>query len=382
MSKHTKKLLAAATAFLLTITTVLCAYSPSARADETTDTIAKFQYAYNGGFDDLGNLLNEDFNNELGGKNKGYVFTEGTLKDSARLRGSVNGMDPAATIIEDDKTTTDVDEEVTPYRKMGWSKPEYKSDDNEQETNVVPILAAKDEDGKRWGKTPYFLIELSTKGYQNLSFFTQLSATKKGPKDFKLQYSTTGKSFQDFKDVDRATFSIEKNKNMKTAFQLTLPDSCSDADKLYLLIIATSQNTVGGTVLSDNPIGGEIAINNIQIAGTKKNGSSAPATTARPLPTPSASPAPIVPSQAVKTPAVRKVKLNKKKLTIKKGKTFKLKAAVSPSNAITRLTWKSSKKKIVKINKNGKGKALKKGKAVITVKSSNGKKATCKIIVK
>lgn len=392
MRTYAKRLLAAGTAFFLTTTAIVSLYSPNVKADELKETIAEFKYVYDGGFDASGNLLSEDFSSELGGKNKGYSFTGGTLKDSACLRGSVNGMDPSTTMIDDDETTTDIDEEVTPFRKMGWSKPEYKSDDNDLETNVVPILAAKDEEGKRWGETPYFLIKLSTTGYESISFFTQLSATKKGPKDFKLQYSTTGTAFQDFKDIDEAVFSIEKNKNMKTAFQLALPETCSNADTLYILIIATSQTTVGGTTLSENPAGGEIAINNIQISGLKKDNSalpsSTPVQTSTPIPSPSAIPtsittvSPSPASQEVKVQTVKKVKLNKKKVTLKKGKSIKLKATYSPAGAKTKLTWKSSKKKVARVNKNGIVKAVKKGKAVITVKSSNDKKAACKITVK
>lgn len=75
-----------------------------------------------------------------------------------------------------------------------------------------------------------------------------------------------------------------------------------------------------------------------------------------------------------------KLKFKKKSITIKKGKTIKLKYTRKPTNAQDILFWKSSKPKVVKILKNGKIKGLKKGKSVITLKTSAGKKA--KIIVK
>ena len=64
--------------------------------------------------------------------------------------------------------------------------------------------------------------------------------------------------------------------------------------------------------------------------------------------------------------AAKKVKVTlKKKLTLKKGKTYKLKAKKTPAKA--KLTWKSSKPKIVSVNSKGKIKAKKVGKATITV---------------
>lgn len=84
----------------------------------------------------------------------------------------------------------------------------------------------------------------------------------------------------------------------------------------------------------------------------------------------------------VKGKPVTKVKLNKTKATLKKGKTLTLKATLTPENASEKVTWSSSNKKVVKVNKNGKVTAVKKGTAVITAKAASGKKATCKVTVK
>lgn len=83
----------------------------------------------------------------------------------------------------------------------------------------------------------------------------------------------------------------------------------------------------------------------------------------------------------VKVPAV-KVTLNKTKVTVAKGKTVTLKATVTPSSAKENLTWSSSNKKVATVDSKGKVKAQKKGTAIITVKTSGGKKATCEITVK
>ncbi len=84
----------------------------------------------------------------------------------------------------------------------------------------------------------------------------------------------------------------------------------------------------------------------------------------------------------VKGRPATKVKLNKTKATLKKGKTLTLKATLTPRNASKKITWSSSNKKVAKVNKNGKVTAVKKGTAVITAKAASGKKATCRITVK
>lgn len=71
---------------------------------------------------------------------------------------------------------------------------------------------------------------------------------------------------------------------------------------------------------------------------------------------------------------------NKQTVTLKKGKTLKLKVKLSPKYAESKLTWKSSNKKVATV-KNGKVKAVGKGKATITVTAKTGKKSA-KVIVK
>lgn len=75
--------------------------------------------------------------------------------------------------------------------------------------------------------------------------------------------------------------------------------------------------------------------------------------------------------------AKAKPKLNKKKVTITKGKTFKLKLKNAKASKVK---WSSSKKSVATVKK-GKITAKKKGKATITAKYK-GKKYKCKVTVK
>lgn len=78
-----------------------------------------------------------------------------------------------------------------------------------------------------------------------------------------------------------------------------------------------------------------------------------------------------------------KIKLNHKSLLMKKGTSFsKIKVTISPNNVTNKkITWTSSNKKVATVTSSGKIKAVKAGTAVITAKTSNGKKASVKIKV-
>ena len=80
------------------------------------------------------------------------------------------------------------------------------------------------------------------------------------------------------------------------------------------------------------------------------------------------------------------VKVNKRKVKIKKGKTFKIKASEIKKNKKIRrhraICYESSNTKIATVNSKGKIKAKKKGKCTIYVYAQNGVYKTVKVIVK
>lgn len=79
---------------------------------------------------------------------------------------------------------------------------------------------------------------------------------------------------------------------------------------------------------------------------------------------------------------IEKVTLNKSKLSIYKGKSSTLKAAIAPEGAQGTITWSSSDKSIATVNSNGKVTGKKAGKVTITAKASSGVKAKCTVTVK
>ena len=80
--------------------------------------------------------------------------------------------------------------------------------------------------------------------------------------------------------------------------------------------------------------------------------------------------------------APKKISVKPKKKTLKVGKSLKLKVVLPQKTASYKRTFKSSKPKVAAVSAAGKVTAKKKGTAVITVRTFNGKKATVKITVK
>ena len=79
--------------------------------------------------------------------------------------------------------------------------------------------------------------------------------------------------------------------------------------------------------------------------------------------------------------ATEKITGIKSELTLKKGKTSKLKPKKAPSNSDDKISYSSSNKKVATVNARGIITAQKKGSTVITIKSGKSK-ITCKVTVK
>lgn len=65
-----------------------------------------------------------------------------------------------------------------------------------------------------------------------------------------------------------------------------------------------------------------------------------------------------------------------------RGSTVKLSARVYPAGATNTITWKSSNSRVVKVDRSGRITGVRRGRATITVRTSNGKTATCIVTVR
>ena len=75
------------------------------------------------------------------------------------------------------------------------------------------------------------------------------------------------------------------------------------------------------------------------------------------------------------------IKINKKKLSLYVGQTYKLKLKKGETRINTKIKWISTNKKIVTVNSKGKVKAVGKGRAVVRAKFGK-RKFSCIVIVK
>ena len=80
--------------------------------------------------------------------------------------------------------------------------------------------------------------------------------------------------------------------------------------------------------------------------------------------------------------APKKVKLSASKASLGMGQTRKLAAKLSPGGCRPGVTWSSSNPAVATVDRNGLVRPVKPGKATITARTYNGKKAKCKVTVK
>lgn len=80
--------------------------------------------------------------------------------------------------------------------------------------------------------------------------------------------------------------------------------------------------------------------------------------------------------------AAKKLAVPENRITLKKGKKYRISLTRKPGNAADALTYASSDLKIASVDAQGKITARKKGKAVVTVRSASGKKARIRVTVK
>ena len=148
---------------------------------------------------------------------------------------------------------------------------------------------------------------------------------------------------------------------------VTLKSTVSPSNATNRNVTWKSSNTSVATVSSAGVVTGKKA-GTATITCTAKDGSGVKAT-----------------CKITVTKPVTKITLNKAAASIKAGKTVKLSAAVTPTNATDRsVIWSSSNTSIATVSSTGVVTAKKAGTVTITCKAKDGSgvKATCKITVK
>ncbi|MBQ9516800.1 MAG: CotH kinase family protein [Eubacterium sp.] len=221
-----------------TLTSNACNVKTGTKPDNYTEMIATWFYDYSINPDDLANVSTD------GGY--AYAATDGQMKDSALLTGSVN---------------------ATSQSKIKWSSDLYANDTLVYASDYSPIIGTSKTDGVAWGTYPYFETTLSTIGYENITFSAKLGGTNKAPSTWKLQYSLDGSTYT---DIDNSTYVITANKSMKDAFaDVQLPDSCSNQRTVYIRAVVCSNIAINAKDKIVGVTSGDAAINNVEVKGTR-----------------------------------------------------------------------------------------------------------------
>ena len=198
---------------------------------DLTNAIAAWQFDPNG-------KTAEEKLTEYGSGDSGYAATTG----NGKLIGTIDG---------------------TNMRSLEWSVAEYGTNG----VNMVPIMPAGSKN--LWG-TPYVQFEISTKNYEDIHFTAYMAGSKKCPASWKMQYSLDGDNFVDI-DGAVATIELAKRKMMTPYLEnVQLPSAIDNQDNVIIRLVPVSNATVNGGTTEDDPTGGELALNNILISGTKK----------------------------------------------------------------------------------------------------------------
>ena len=302
------------------------------KAEAANQTIAALHYTYSSLAADTetkGNVTDLTLKKtKYGSKKDGYNFSTG----SAKLYASIDGSSK---------------------RKLEWSKDNYSYGTKKVKQ---PAMTAGKKNPWKSGTKPYFEMQFSTKGYNAVNFSAYVGATKKGPKSYQLSYAVGNSNT--FKKISGSEITLKDNKKMQK-ISAALPAAALNQGQVKVRIVVYSMVSLEGALLYNNSTSGEAAINHITVSGTKGT-----------------------------VYTVKKLILNKKSLTLKKGKSASLKATltVSPNTAAAKkaakkqLTFKSSNAKVAAVNKSGKITAKKAGSATITV-TCGKKSGTCKVKV-
>lgn len=132
----------------------------------------------------------------------------------------------------------------------------------------------------KWTQGKFWVITLSTTGYQNLQLNSTQEGSSTGPKDFKIQYSTdynpSDSTSGNWQDVDGGTVTVNAAPSDTNTTPLSgvvknlpLPDSLSNQGQIFIRYIATSNTSIGGGTVGSS---GTDYINGINITGTKYYG--------------------------------------------------------------------------------------------------------------
>lgn len=135
--------------------------------------------------------------------------------------------------------------------------------------NIIPNYSTGSLSINGWdngANTKYWQIQLSTKGYENLTLSAKTRSSSTGPKNFKVIYSIdNGMTWNDVVNSDYAITGTTLSNFMPT---ISLPNEASNKDNIIIRFIMTSNATSSSTTVTEVSPTGTSNINNIVVIGT------------------------------------------------------------------------------------------------------------------
>lgn len=134
--------------------------------------------------------------------------------------------------------------------------PLYKSSSNS--------YCVSPDDGALWSENSGFYYEVSTSGFENVSFTCQAYTTAQGPKSVSLQYSLNGTDWKTIKE----NVALGADSVLENLFNgVTLPAECNNLSKLYIRVATTENLKNNGSVLWNSDSKGNLYVNNAVVSG-------------------------------------------------------------------------------------------------------------------
>ena len=125
------------------------------------------------------------------------------------------------------------------------------------------------DDTMTWSENSGFTYQVSTAGYENVTFSCKAYTTTQGPKSVSLQYSING---MDYYDVS-SNVVLPANAVLEDLFvNAPLPEECDNKAVVYIRLVTAENLTNGGETLWNNNSKGNLYVNNVTVSG-EDNGS-------------------------------------------------------------------------------------------------------------
>lgn len=139
-------------------------------------------------------------------------------------------------------------------------------------TQYVPLynndkkaFAISPDDGLKWSVSSGYYFELSTSGYESITFSCDAYTTTQGPKSMTLSYSFNGSTWTTVKQNQ----ALPANGALEKYMDCVTINGIANQKKIYVRLTTQENQTLSGETLHNNASKGNVYINNIVVGGVE-----------------------------------------------------------------------------------------------------------------